>query len=299
MNINDNITETDIDNIDVKSQLNYQIQIQETKDSSWIFDENDSMKNIFYKTGELNGSSFVKKPIRSALKIFKSGDKKCFIWSILAKLRPCENYHPNSVSKYRQYFNELNLEGFDFTNGFNCSHVHKFERLNNLSNNMFESKFYQGKNNWKQNLIPIAISKNISDRFVDLLIYKNHYALIKKINAFLRDRDHHKNFISRRCLNSYTSENMLMIQKPKCKNYDITSITTSNESHLSWKKHFHKNPLHFRIYAVFEADNEIHNSSIINKTTSIHKQNPMLNGYFIETELNDVLRSGYCRSLLG
>ena len=49
---------------------------------------------------------------------------------------------------------------------------------------------------------------------MDLLIYKNHYALNKKLNVFLGD--HHKNFICRRCMNSYMSENMLTIQKLKC-----------------------------------------------------------------------------------
>ena len=81
--------------------------------------------------------------------------------------------------------------------------------------------------------------------------------------------DHHKNFICRRCLNSYTSEKMLMLHKPKCKNNDKTTIRTSPESRLHWKKHFHKNTLFFRIYADFEADNEKDNSSIGNKTTII------------------------------
>ena len=36
--INHNLTESVIDNIDVKSQLEHQIQIQETKESGWIFD---------------------------------------------------------------------------------------------------------------------------------------------------------------------------------------------------------------------------------------------------------------------
>ena len=65
------------------------------------------------------------------------------------------------------------------------------------------------------------------------------------------------------------------------------------------KKHFHKNPLHFRIYSDFEADNEKDNSSIANKTTNIYKQNPVLNGYHIESELNDILKSGYYKSPSG
>ena len=105
----------------------------------------------------------------------------------------------------------------------------------------------------------MRLVKNNSDKLIDLLIYKNHYALIKKSNVFLGD--HHKNFICRRCLNSYTSENMLTLHKPKCKNYDITTMRTSPESHLHWKNHFHKNPLYFRTHADFEADNEKDTSS--------------------------------------
>ena len=123
-----------------------------------------------------------------------------------------------------------------------------------LSINIFELNFYQDKDKWKHNLIPIEISKIDSDRVVDLLMYKNHYVLIKKMNEFLRD--HHKNFILRRCSNSYTSDNMLMIHKPRCENNDITTNRNAPDSHLHWKNHFLKNPLYFRIDADFEADNE-------------------------------------------
>ena len=89
-----------------------------------------------------------------------------------------------------------------------------------------------------------------------------------------------------------------MIHKPKCKNYDITTIRTSSESHSHWKNHFHKSPLYFRIYADFEADNEIDDSSIGNKTTNIYEQNPVLKGYDIEYELEDVSKSGCYQSPL-
>ena len=65
INNNKNLTETDIKNIDVKSQLEQQIQVQETKESRWIFDKIKSMKILFCETGELNGSSNFKIPFRS------------------------------------------------------------------------------------------------------------------------------------------------------------------------------------------------------------------------------------------
>ena len=182
------------------------------KESGWIFDKINSMKISFYKTTELNGTSYVKIPSRSnAILNIQNNDKYCFIWSILASLHPCENTHPSRVNNYLYYFNELNLQSFDFTNGFKCSDVHKFNELNNLSVNVFELNFYQDGDKWKHNLIPIEISKNDSDKVIDLLIYKNHYALIKKLNVFLGD--HHKIFICRWCLNSYTCENALKNHK--------------------------------------------------------------------------------------
>ena len=298
LKINKNLTESDIDNIDVRSQLEHQIQIQETKDSGWIFDKINSMKISFYKTTELDGTSYVKIPLRSnAILNIRNNDKYCFIWSILASLHPCENTHPSRVNNYIQYFNELNFQSFDFTNGFKCSDIHKFNELNNLSVNIYELNFYQDGDKWKHNLIPTEISKNDSDKVIDLLIYKNHYALIKKLHVFLGDDN--KSFVCRRCLNSYTCENALINHKEKCGDDNICTIRTSNESHLYWKKHFHKNPLYFRIIADFEADNEKDDTKIGNKTTNIYKQKPVLNGYYIISELNDVLESGYYESPLG
>ena len=250
LNINHNLTQTDLDSINVVSSLEHQVQQQEMKDSGWRFDKINSMTVYFYKTTEMNGSNYVKIPLRSsAILNVENKDKHCFLWSILAYLHPCNNNHPNRVSIYRPNFNELNIQDFDFSKGFRCSDVHRFNELNNLSVNIFELNFYQVQNKWKHKLIPNEVSKNDSDRVIDLAIYKNHYVFIKKLDVFLGD--HNKKYICRRCLNSYTSENMLMKHKQKCGIGNITTIKTSNESHLHWKKHFHKNPLYFRIYADF------------------------------------------------
>ena len=56
---------------------------------------------------------------------------------------------------------------------------------------------------------------------------------------------------------------MLMLHKPNCENYDISTIRTSKVSHIHWKGHFHKNPLCFRIIADFAADKEIEDSKAL------------------------------------
>ena len=46
-NINHILTESDVDNVNVRPQLEQQIQIQESKESGWIFDKFISWKNFF------------------------------------------------------------------------------------------------------------------------------------------------------------------------------------------------------------------------------------------------------------
>ena len=94
-------------------------------------------------------------------------------------LYPCNKNHPNIVSYYEKYFNKLNIEGFGFTNGHKCSDVHKFEKLNNLSINIFELDFHQGQNKWKHLIISFEVSKTDSDRVGDLIICKNHMLSLK------------------------------------------------------------------------------------------------------------------------
>ena len=58
--------------------------------------------------------------------------------------------------------------------------------------------------------------------------------------------------------------------------------------------------MNFRIYANFLADNEKDNSNIGKKTTNnCKKTQSVLNVYYIKSELNDILKSGYYESSLG
>ena len=146
LNMTNNLTQSEIDNVDIQCDLEARKQNLEMKESGWHFQRVNSMTISFYNTGNMDGSSYVKVPLRSSAKLnIKNDDKYCFLWSILAKLHPCENSHPDRVSNYEPHFNELNIEGFDFTNGFRCSDMYRFEKLNNLSINIYELGFDQNK----------------------------------------------------------------------------------------------------------------------------------------------------------
>ena len=87
----------------------------------------------------MNGSRSVEILLRfSTISSIENVDKYCFIWSLFANLQPCDGSRPNKVLNSRQCFDEINFRGFDFTNGFKCSEVHRFEIVNNLFSNMKE-----------------------------------------------------------------------------------------------------------------------------------------------------------------
>ena len=78
--------------------------------------------------------------------------------------------------------------------------MHKLNELNNLSIKIFELNFYQDQKKWRHKLIPIEVSKTISDRFIDLLIYKNNYALIKISKISKGDHNKKKLYVGDVCI---------------------------------------------------------------------------------------------------
>ena len=211
LNSTQNLKETDLDKINARFALEKQIQKQEMKNSGLRFDKINSMTKYFYKTGEMTGSNYLIFLLRSsAILNVAIIDKYCFICSVLAKLHPIfdrKSGHSTRVSNYIHNVFELNIQGFDFPIGFKCSDVHKFEILNNLFINIFEISFYQDQNTTrKHKLIPFEDSKNDLDRSFDLLFYRNHYVIIKRLNVFFGN--HNCSFVCRRCLSSYTCQNM-------------------------------------------------------------------------------------------
>ena len=80
LNINHNLTESDLDKIDVRSQLADQIQ-QEMKNSAWRLDKKNCMTVYYYETGEMNGLNYVEIPSRSnAILNLENNNKYCFLW---------------------------------------------------------------------------------------------------------------------------------------------------------------------------------------------------------------------------
>ena len=59
------------------------------------------MTKFFYKTTEMNGSNYVKKPLTSPTKLNMENDNiHCFLWSMLTSLEPPNSSHPNRIESF-------------------------------------------------------------------------------------------------------------------------------------------------------------------------------------------------------
>ena len=128
--------------------------------------------------------TYTKFPFRTnSILNIQNFDTYCFPWSILAIIYPIDK-DSQRVSNYKLYRNELNFTNIDFTNGMRIVDIPRFEKLNpTLAINVFEYST-QEDNDYK--LVPLYISKNNENRrSKDLILYENHYVLLKRLYLFI------------------------------------------------------------------------------------------------------------------
>ena len=293
------LTRLELDDIDIMTDLDNEIDHRDMESSGWNVQGINHLKIYFHKTNPINGRTYIKFPIRiNAILNIQNKDTYCFLWSILANIHPVDK-DPQRVSKYIPYQNELKITGIDFSNGMRITDIDKFENLNNqLSINVFE---YTTNENNDYKLVPLYISKNVENRrIIDLILYKNHYILLKKLNVFIGKHDNI--YICRNCLNSYTVETELNTHKKLCGNKNKSVYIPSKQTHVKWDKYYQKMPIYSIIIADFEARNEpiMNQDNATSKTIDVCKQIPICNGLFVINSINDMpIKMDYYESTFG
>ena len=293
------LTRLELDDIDIMTDLDNEIDHRDMESSGWNVQGINHLKIYFHKTNPINGRTYIKFPIRiNAILNIQNKDTYCFLWSILANIHPVDK-DPQRVSKYIPYQNELKITGIDFSNGMRITDIDKFENLNNqLSINVFE---YTTDENNDYKLVPLYISKNVENRrIIDLILYKNHYILLKKLNVFIGKHDNI--YICRNCLNSYTVETELNTHKKLCGNKNKSVYIPSKQTHVKWDKYYQKMPIYSIIIADFEARNEpiMNQDNATSKTIDVCKQIPICNGLFVINSINDMpIKMDYYESTFG
>ena len=80
LNMTNNLTQSEIDNVDIPWDLEARKQSLEMKECGWDFQRVNSMTISFYNTGNMDRSSYIEVPLRSsAILNIKNDDKYCFL----------------------------------------------------------------------------------------------------------------------------------------------------------------------------------------------------------------------------
>ena len=299
VDIIDILTRLQLDDLDIMTELDNIMQDRDMEGSGWNIQGINHLKLYFHKTNPINGRTYIKFPIRTnSILNIQNNDSYCFVWSILAFLHPVDK-DPQRVSKYEPYRNELDISNIDFTNGMRIIDIPKFENLNNqISINVFE---YSKEEDNDYTLIPLYISNNIENRrIVDLILYKNHYILLKKLHVFIGKHD--SSYICRSCLCSYTVQSELTTHKRLCGIKTKLVYIPAKESYVMWNEYYQKMPIYSIIIADFEARNKpiINQDNDISKTIDICEQIPVCNGFYIRNKINNLpIDMGYYKSAFG
>ncbi len=220
-----------------------------------------------------NGGTYVKLPKilenRKCILNVKSKDNKCFLWSVMAYLYNVEN--PTRSSKYKRYLSEMNLQNIKFPTCTN--EIDDFCADNKLNVRIYEIKWYEtspGNENTVLTILTESINTKLEYGFINLLLWKNHYVLIKKLSVLFsfvssKKRAYLCEYCSQRYFYSLDAlENHLNI----CCMFDDKKLfkLPLNDS-VSFKNFYKCFPVPFAIYCDFET--MLVPISVLNKSTEL------------------------------
>ncbi|GBN71052.1 hypothetical protein AVEN_232186-1, partial [Araneus ventricosus] len=168
---------------------------------------------------------------------------------VLAALQPVGK-DTQRVSNYLPFVKALNVDKITFPTPL--SQIDRFEKLNNISINVF---------GFEREVFLLKITSVGKEKHINLLLIsdgdKQHYTLIKNLNYLLNDLTKHngKKFYCNICLHRFCTEEGLHNHQLDCRNHKIQKIRMPSEKEkwLQFDKHRFQLPVPYVIYADFEC----------------------------------------------
>lgn len=196
----------------------------EEKGSSWVLSSVESLDLFVGKYEPLRASSYVKLPRylrkKHAIVNPKNKDQKCFIWSVLAALHPGRK-HPERIAHYSEHVSQLDTGSVSFPT--KIDEIDDFCRDNNVSINVY---------GFEKHLHPLRLSKQKTDRHINLLYYKGHYCWIKSFDRLAGDQNKHKSrgYYCETCLFPFYDPDRLTQHREHCGGDNPSRIQMPSEA---------------------------------------------------------------------
>lgn len=194
----------------------------------------------------------------------QSIDNACFAWAVVAALYPAER-HADRQSLYPHYTSVLNLQHIDFPMSLN--HITRFERLNNISINVYSFEEKRAEKGAKFTIFPIRLTDFNKDnnKHINLLYIQEqsdnnvrHFAWIKNLSRLVSmqlSKHKAKKFICGRCLHFFNSCEKLEIHMIDCRKINDSAILlpSDDDKWVSFKNYRRKERLLFVVYVDLEC----------------------------------------------
>ena len=203
------------------------------------------------------------------ISIIKNKDQKCFIYNYIRKYLNNVDKHQDRVSlKDKEIVKKLEEElNFNFDD-VKIKDLSKIENL--LETNIY---VYTCDKNLK-NRLPVYKSDKNYEKFIDLLLYEEHYMHIKNISRFFYPNEKNKIYFCRNCCNKMYSQNKFDEHLQLCQTNKTQILMSSQNKYLQFKNLKNTIQHNFICYADIE-------SYMIHNEKNIYDHEHLMSGYYL------------------
>lgn len=291
----------------VKEKLLTKCEEFQEKDSGWSLVEIVNLAVNINRYIPLRGGLFTHAELpkyirdKKAVVNIRSNDPYCFLWAVTAALFPATN-NSTETSSYPHFSTVLRYDDIEFPISFNG--ISKFEKLNNVSINVYGFVEEGDGLNRKSEIIPVYLSQHKSDKPVIHLLMLAveidsdeeddmpnnrvfHFAYIRNLSRLLSaqiSKHDHCTWLCDRCLSHFGTEAGLIRHKIECFNMNKSRVVVPEEQDkiIKFKNFKHKEPVPFCIYADIECLLE----PLVDRTV-YQKHVPYSIAYYLHCTFND------------
>ena len=164
------------------------------------------------------------------INVIKNKDEKCFIYCYIRKYLNPVNKHSERVSlKDKKFVKKLEDElEYNFDNV-------KIKDLNQIENSLETNIYVYSCDKNLKNKVPIYNSDKNYEKYLDLLLFENHYMNIKRIDLFFNPDVKNKTHFCRNCSNVFYSEIKYNDHIKFCETNKLMILLPSKNKYLEFK----------------------------------------------------------------
>ena len=203
------------------------------------------------------------------ISIIKNKDQKCFIYNYLRKyLNPVDNHKDRVSLKDKQIVKKLEEEL-----NFNFDDV-KIKDLSKIENLLETNIYVYTCNKNLKNRLPVYKSDKNCEKYLDLLLYEEHYMIINNISRFFFPDEKNKIYFCRNCCNKMYSDKKFKEHLLFCETNKTQLLLPSQNKYFQFKNLQNTIQHNFIAYADIE-------SYMIHQDKNIYDHKHLMSGYYL------------------